>query len=229
MASYAMDLHNHMPVDAGDYKGPMSTSGRDVVRAALDAGIDVLGVSDHFCMDFFRRVEEAALGTPLLVLPGVEMRLSWKGDEAHLVAMFPPDGAEACFAGLMDAIGYDGSGRAEGLHKVVLEHDPVDVARRIEALGGTCCVAHVDRYFGPYRLLGRRLLERLIDEAPLAAVEFVDRHNVTELGPRAARVACIQSSDSHRVAEIGRRRTLIEASGLSFDAVREALNEALVG
>ena len=228
MRSYTIDLHNHMPLERTDYRGPLSTSGADVVAAAVAAGIDVLGVSDHYSLAFFRRVHEAAVGLPLLVLPGVEVRLSWGEDEAHLIALFPPESAEERFAGLMAALGMEGAPADDPLHRIIIEYDPVDAARAIEALGGMCHVAHVDRWFGAYRLLDRPLLRRLVEDAPIVALEFLDLENASRLGGLENAVACIRSSDSHHCDEIGRRSSVVEADEPSFAGIRRALRRAAI-
>jgi hypothetical protein len=220
---YAIDLHNHMPIPDADYRGPLDTSGHAVVAAALAAGVQALGVSDHFSLGFFRRACAAAQGMPLLVLPGTEVRLSFGADEAHLVAIFPPEEAEALFAAFMDAIGFCEDGRTGPLHRVVIECDPLRAATTIEELGGACVIAHVDRWFGDYRLLGRPLLRRIICEAPHVALEFVDVANTVLLGGEPSDVAVVQGSDSHDTREIGRRRTMIDAPALDFASVRAAL------
>lgn len=223
MTTYAIDLHNHMPLPGGDYKGPMDTTGSDVVRAALAADIDVLGVTDHYALDFFHQVHEAAKGTPLLVLPGAELRLRWAGEEAHLIATFPPGGADAAFETLLEFLGFGDEHRGMPPQHIVIEHDPVAAARVADGLGAIVHVAHADRCFGPNRLLGGALLPRLIDEAPVSAVEFLEPGNSAELGDLASRVTCIQSSDSHRAGDIGRRRSTIDLEELSFGALRYAL------
>jgi hypothetical protein len=226
LTAFTIDLHNHMPLERTDYRGPMHTSGEDVARAALDAGVDVLGVSDHFSLDFFRCVHEAAAGMPLLVLPGVEMRLSWGEDEAHLIALFPPERAEERFAELMAVLGMGDGSTGDPLHRIVIEYDPVDAARAIDALGGMCHVAHVDRWFGAYRLLDRPLLRRLVAEAPVVALEFLDLENTPRLDGIAGSVACIRGSDSHHCDEIGRRSSVVEADEPTFEGIRRALARA---
>lgn len=223
MASYAIDLHNHMPMAGGDYRGRLDTTGHDVVDAALAAGLDVLGVSDHYALGFFHHVHEAAFGTKLLVLPGAELRLSWSGEEVHLIATFEPAHADAQFSSLLEALGFCEEHRATRPQQVVIEHDPVEVIRLVHSLGGMVHVAHVDRCFGPHCLLGGELLPRIVEESPVAALEFLDLANAADLGELAGRVALIRSSDSHHVEEIGRRRSVIEADELSFEGVRDAL------
>ncbi|MDO8964194.1 MAG: hypothetical protein Q7W30_06850 [Coriobacteriia bacterium] len=227
-SAYEIDLHNHMPLFAGDYRGPMDTTGDDVVAAAREAGVHVLAVTDHFSIDFYEHVAAAAADVDdLLVLPGAEIRLAWEGDEVHLVALFPPDSAERRFAALMQVLGFEPMGRS-ALQSVVIEHDPVDAAHAISALGGICTVAHVDRTFGDYRLLGRPALTRLLDTAPIAAVEFIDATRAHELGELRRGRSCIQSSDSHHAREIGRRRSVVELGELSFAGLRDALMSGCV-
>jgi len=227
VARYTIDLHNHMPVPDADYRGPLHTSGEEVVSAAIAAGLDVLGVSDHFSLGFFRTAHEAARDTSLLVLPGAEVRLAHEGDEVHLVALFPPERAEERFDAFMACIGFTEAARTDRLHRVVVECDPVAAARCVTELGGICVVAHVDRAFGDFRLLGRPLLYRLIDEVPGIVLEFLDPDNVTELGDVPRGLTVVQSSDSHCLDEMGRRRSTVHAHELSFDALRLALCPAL--
>jgi PHP family Zn ribbon phosphoesterase len=226
---FAIDLHNHMPLPGADYKGPMDTTGEDVVRAALAAGIDALGVTDHFALDFFHRVHAAAEASPLLVLPGVEVRLSWRSEEAHLIATFPPESADERFAELMARLAFSDGHRALAPQHVVIESDPVEVAILADRLGAMVHVAHVDRWFGTRRLLGGELLTRIVDESPVVALEFVDLANAVELGDRVSSIALIQSSDSHDTCEIGRRRTELDAEELSFAGIRNALARARSG
>jgi hypothetical protein len=227
VAQYAIDLHNHMPVADADYRGPLHTSGDEVVSAAISAGLDVLGVSDHFSLGFFRTAHEAARGTSLLVLPGAEVRLAHEGDEVHLVALFDPEHAEDRFDDFMACIGFSEEARTDRLHRVVIECDPVAAARCVAGLGGICVVAHVDRSFGDYRLLGRPLLRRLVNEVPGIALEFLDPANVAVLGDVPQGLTVVQSSDSHCVSEMGRRRSTVEALELSFGAIRQALYPSL--
>jgi hypothetical protein len=156
----------------------------------------------------------------------VEVRLSWGEDEAHLIALFPPESAEERFAGLMVALGVPGTPSEELLHRIVVEYDPVDAARAIDGLGGMCHVAHVDRWFGAYRLLDRPLMRRLVHDAPIVALEFLDLDNVSRLGGLEQHVACIRSSDSHHCDEIGRRHSTVDADEPSFEGIRRALATA---
>lgn len=230
MSLYTVDLHNHTPHVACDYKGPVGTSAADLVRAAAAAGIDVFGVTDHVSVGFFREVERAAAeharltGREMLVVPGTEIKVTWGGAEAHMIALFPPGSVETRFRVLTEALGIRVDGQPqELLPRIKVEADPVMVAGLVEELGGICHVAHADRWFGPYRLMENTLFGRIAAEAPIGAVECLDPDSCAWLAGPEYGCRVIASSDSHAPDEIGRRTTRMELSELSFDALRAAM------
>jgi PHP family Zn ribbon phosphoesterase len=230
MRTYSVDLHNHSPHVSGDYRGPADTVPAHLVTAALDAGVDVLAVSDHFSVAYAERVLGAAAeerrltGRCLTVLPGAELKIRWRDDEVHLIAIFEPEHAEHRFAALQMVLGVAPGDDPSTLHRLVVECDPVSVARMIDALGGICHVAHADRRFGDYRLLDRPLLKRVLDEAPIAAVELIHSTNAEHVLALAGRpVCCIGSSDAHAPEEMGRRQTDLLLSEPTFEGLKDAL------
>src|SRR4051812_47985055 len=82
------DLHVHTHKD-GD-ASPSPDLGA-YLRAAEDAGIDVLAVTDHNHVRFARAALEAAESSPVTVLPGIEISTH----DGHLLALFSPDAIEA--------------------------------------------------------------------------------------------------------------------------------------
>lgn len=230
MRTYTVDLHNHSPHVSGDYRGPGDTTPRDLVLAALDAGIDVLAVSDHFAVAYAERVlaaaeeEHVATGRRLTVLPGAELKLRWRDDEVHLIAIFLPGRQSHAYAALQLVLGLDPADDPARLHRLVVEHDPVEAARAIDALGGLCHVAHADRYFGDYRLLDRPVLGRLIEQAPVSAVELTDMANEPYVRSLGRPVCCVSSSDAHAPSEIGRRRTELTLAEPTFAGLKDALS-----
>lgn len=230
MPLYTVDLHNHTPHVSSDYKGPAGTTAADLVGAASAAGIDVFGVTDHMTVGFFREMQKAAedearrTGRTMLVVPGVEIKVVWGGDEAHMIALFPPGSAESAFRTLTDALGVRLENEpSESLPRLKVEADPVRLAGLVQDLGGICHVAHVDRWFGPYRLMESSLFGRIATKAPIGAVECLDPGSCEWLTRAEHGCRVIASSDSHAPEEIGRRTTRMELSELSFEALRAAM------
>ena len=227
---HTIDLHNHTPFVSGDYRDARSATAEQMIRATARAGVDVRGVTDHFSVGFVSAMQDAARtqteagGPSVLVIPGAELRITWQGDEAHLVALFRPESYERQFAEVCRLLNLNGQlADTKSLPSLSVDADPVDVVRAVDSLVGMCHVAHVDRCFGTYCLKDTGMLDRLVGEAPISAVEIVESDSCLLLGDRIRHVSCIRSSDSHAVEEIGRRATMLELDEYSFDGLTRAL------
>lgn len=230
MTLVVLDLHTHSPLVPSDYRGPAETAAHDLVEAAIAAGLGLMAITDHFSVRYVCEVERAAkahaedTGASLAVVPGAEIKVAWGPDEAHLIAILPPDGHAACFDELARGFGVDESALCvSDLPAVKVRAHPIDVARRIEALGGLCHVGHADRYFGAYRLLDSPLFDDLATDSAIAAVELVDAANAAEVERRVPGVRVIASSDAHSPAEYGRRCTVLDLDEVSFAGLARAL------
>lgn len=228
MPRFTVDLHNHTPASA-DFREPDSTTARDIVEAALDAGLDAYGVTDHLSCAFVPKLMAAAdafeqtTGRRLLVVPGAELRVTFGNDEAHIAALFSAGDYEAAFEGLLREVGL-GGGALAGRHlpNVTFEFDPAEVCRIVHALGGIACVAHADRTFGTYRLIDSPLFDRLCEEPAVGAIDLRDP---AAYGPDVERrgLPVICCSDSHSCAGIGKRSVGLEMDDLSFESLKKAL------
>ena len=228
MPAFFADLHNHTPASA-DHRCP-ATSPREIVEAALDAGLHVYSATDHFSCGFGRALVDAAdqvaaeTGRRLLVVSGAELRITFLGDEAHITALFPPDRDEDLFRALLDILGVPRPfATYEDTPFFTWEYDPAEVCRVIDALGGIAMVAHVDRRFGDYRLLDSPLFWRLAEEPSVSAIDFLDPEAHPDVVARL-RPSIIRCSDSHCCEDIGKRRSLVAMDDLSFESLKAALN-----
>jgi predicted metal-dependent phosphoesterase TrpH len=70
----AADLHTHTPASRDvQEKIYGAKTPAEVVSAALTAGLDAIAVTNHNTSAWCDKVAEAAAGTSLIVLPGVEI------------------------------------------------------------------------------------------------------------------------------------------------------------
>lgn len=228
MPLFLADLHNHTPASA-DHHQRSGVTARDIVESALDAGLDIYAATDHLSWDYSASLIDAAAqvaletGRHLLVVPGVEMRITHRGDEVHLVALFDQERYATLLQTLLEIFGVAGRLPKEAdLPAYTFEYDPVQACRTIDALGGIAIVAHADRTFGSYRVIDSPLMARLIGEPTMSAIDLVDIE-----GARGRLDGCgktlISCSDSHSCGAIGARRVALEMAGLSFESLREAL------
>lgn len=230
MTTLQLDLHTHSPLVPTDYRGPIETTARTIVEAAMAAGLGLLAVTDHFSVRYVDRIEEAARRCAgdsadggLAVIPGAEVKVRWGGDEAHLIALLPPDAYADRFDELAHGLGVDQRALdVDELPALKIDAHPCDVAQRVTGLGGLCHVGHADRFFGSYRLLDRPLFDELASDESIVAVELVDPANAGEVERRVPGVRIIASSDAHSPAEIGRRRTTLRLDEASFAGLARA-------
>jgi len=232
MPRYTIDLHNHTPLIVGDWRGHPGTTPREIVETAIDRGIDVWGIADHFSVEYAPAViaaaEEvrAATGRHLLVLPGAELKVRHQGDEVHLICLFPQRGAHLRLRALLSALGMDTPpAPVDDLPHVTVERDPVLVARIVDALGGLCHLGHADRTFGDYCFIDSELVHHLAESEHISAIELID-HSCRERFRDGLAIAHISSSDAHALDEIGRRTTALEMPELSFEGLRTGLRAA---
>ena len=232
MSRYTIDLHNHTPLIPSDYRGDPTTTPRQIVERALEVGIDVWGIADHWSVSYGHRVVAAAeevhaqTGRRLLVLPGAELRIRHLGEETHMVALFPPGEEAERFAALLASLGLtDPVAPLEELPYFSHDRDPLEIARLVEEAGGMCHIGHVDRPFGDYCFIESDLVHELAECESVLAVELID-HSSRERFSDGLAIAHISSSDSHSLEEMGRRTATIELDELSFEGLRAAFRAA---
>ncbi len=134
------DLHTHTLHSDG------TTTVADNVRAALDAGLTGLGVTDHDTTSPFEEAFAAADGTGLEIVPGVEFSAEHAGSSVHVLGYWvdPDDGP---LQEEMDRLRNERERRAEAIVERFRGLDvPVTIAR-VRELAGEAPIArpHIAR------------------------------------------------------------------------------------
>lgn len=92
-----IDLHAHSRASDG------TQSPSELVKAALAAGLDVLGLTDHDTAEGWAEATRAAEGTGLTVERGIEISARHEGHGVHLLA-YRPDPTHPGLAAALDRI-----------------------------------------------------------------------------------------------------------------------------
>jgi len=74
-----VDLHAHTTASDG------SATPAELVKAALECGIDLLAVTDHDTVAGFAPATAASAGTSLCILPGIEVSTTHEGHTVHIL------------------------------------------------------------------------------------------------------------------------------------------------
>ncbi|TFH39268.1 MAG: histidinol-phosphatase [Chrysiogenales bacterium] len=214
---------------------------RKIVRRALDAVLSIIALTDHNSAQNVTAVRAASAGTPLYVVPGIEITTS---EEVHVVGLF-----ESCRAALdMQDLVFDhlmagtNDENLFGLQVIANENDEVEgfntrlligstslnVNRTVEAIhrrNGLAIFAHVDREANS--ILGQ--LGFIPDDIRIDCLEISRNVSIDEARARYGEYGgypMIRSSDSHELKDIGTAATAFIVERLDFEEIGMALTGA---
>jgi PHP family Zn ribbon phosphoesterase len=194
-----------------------------IVQRARELGLEVLAVTDHHAMLNAGAVMEAAIGTGLTVLPGMEVM---SREEVHLVCLFDTleqtaSWQKQVFAALPvgenneEHFGpqyvVDAAGEYRYTEKRMLPAAAAlsveDVVASVRALGGIVLAAHVDR---PWTSLIANLgfVPPGVQIAGMDLSRNADVALVEKRLPQTVGYGKVVSGDAHRLDEITARTTL---------------------
>jgi histidinol phosphatase-like PHP family hydrolase/predicted ATPase len=217
-----IDLHIHTP-QSKDYKTPGVTA-RDIVDAAISAGLDAIAVTDHNDYRFIDSVKEAANGTGLVVFPGVEISTR----DGHLIAILDPDKVGRDIHTLLIACGLRDESEY-GEQNTICMSAIEEVAKIVVECGGLAIAAHVDGPKGFLETVGvGEARKRIYADKAIMAIELTDSTKKEDwlegrIYPKAR--ACLQGSDAHGLEFIGRRSTWVRVANINIAGLRQALND----
>ncbi|MGB9661771.1 MAG: PHP domain-containing protein [Moorellaceae bacterium] len=235
MRCFIADLHIHTALSpcAGEEMTPPS-----IVTRALELGLGLIAITDHNSTGNIQSVIEAAQGTPLKVLPGMEIQTK---EEVHLICLFanvegavawqevvyrhlpPHENVESFFGSqlLLDA-----QGRVRGREKRLLLQSTdltiKEVVQGLTSFGGVAVPAHVDRQ--AYSLLG--VLGFIPPDLPVRALEVSrpeSRERIRNLWGSSRGWSLIASSDAHYLSDLGRAASCFYIQEATLPEIRLAL------
>jgi predicted metal-dependent phosphoesterase TrpH len=229
------DLHIHTCLSPC---GELAMSPRAVVGRARELGLDLIAVTDHNTTENAGAAAEAAAGTSLTVLPGIELTTS---EEVHLLGLFEagsdlgPFQAEvyrnlpdlpAKMKFVDDQVLVDAEDGVTGFCPRCLfgatRFSVQEAVHLIRGHGGLVVACHIDRE--SFSLISQ--LGFVPPGLGLDAVEVSPRMSAAEA--RAAfgpfdRLAVVRFSDAHKPEEIGTATTDFLVEGPSLAEARRAL------
>lgn len=230
----AADLHLHTVASA--CAEPEMTPPA-IVRRARALSLELIAVTDHHSVENTQAVMQAASGTGITVLPGMEVQTR---EEVHVLCLFPGmDPALAWQAWIWEHLpdlsnreDFFGPQRVVDSNGTLLRTNPKllqtsvslsfeQVIERAESFGGLAVPAHVDR--PRYSLFGN--LGMVPEGVCLAGAEISRHLSATEAQtrfPQLKGMGLIQSGDAHRLTEmIHNTRLLLREP--SLEEIRLAL------
>lgn len=187
-----------------------------IVQAALEKQIDLIAITDHNASANVKAVQDAAHGTGLTVLPGMEVQ---SREDVHLLTLFDHLDVLNAWQKEVDQALPDTLNNAEFFGEQFVVDETGELIRSeprllltsttfsideifgcVHALGGIVIPAHVERSsYGLFPSLG------LISEAWQVSALEISRHSTPEkvaaTFPSVHKYPLIQSGDVHRLDE----------------------------
>lgn len=150
--SYALDLRVHSPVSPSGL-GYMGVEGLDpapaLVSLAKAKKLDVIAMTDFYSGAFIDRVITAARGSPLVIIPGVDIRVKvGRCDDIIISCLFPETYTSGTVEEFLRELGVPKSAEGDRSYKVPLPF--TEVLKLIEKHGGLALPSRVDKT--PHRL-----------------------------------------------------------------------------
>jgi PHP family Zn ribbon phosphoesterase len=229
------DLHIHTCLSPC---GELTMSPRAVVGRARDAGLDLIAVTDHNTTENADAVIEAAAGTGLAVLPGIEMTTA---EEVHILGLFEAGTALGPFQAEVyrnlpdlpsmmrfvdDQVIVDAADFVSGFCPHCLFGATLfsiqDAVGLIHRNGGLAIACHVDR--DSYSIISQ--LGFIPPGLRLEAVEVSPRRSADEARRDFGaldRLPVVRFSDAHKPEEIGAAVTEFLVDGPALEEIRRAL------
>ena len=222
--------------------GDLDMSPRNIVRAAREKGLDIIGIADHNCTRQAGVIQELGRENGLFVLAGAEVTTA---EEAHCLAFFPTGEALERFQAFLDQhlppipnnpdkFGYQVAVNAE---EEIVHEEPYllisaldasieTVEQTVHGLGGIFIPAHIDK--PAYSILSQlgfvppNLTCDALEISPRSSRERIKAEH-----PYLATYAFTTASDAHYVEDIGKVYTELLLPDFSFEAIRQALRQGI--
>ena len=213
------DLHVHTPAskDWDEHNTPefasSNISPEQIVKAALDADLDIIAITDHNSVEWCERIIQAAKGTKLTVLPGFELTAR---PGVHLLAIFSPEKPIEELNRLLIKVGIKKFGVASEMTDEAVENNSSDykVIRDLREEGGLVIPAHIDLDSGIVgRLKGGDAVKEFFKKTSCTILEVkkqIPDVISAELRTDPTKYAIISGSDAHQLSDIGSKAIWIK-------------------
>ena len=225
------DLHVHTPASQDVRERDTESSSptpEDLVSHAIDAGVDVIAVTDHDSGEWIDRLKASAAGTPLAVFPGVEVTTH---ERLHLLVLGDVERTTADAHHLLSRLGINPSEYGMKAARAAPGFPIEKVITEATNSGWLCVAAHVDAPPTPtspsrgalwtaWSETDRGRMKNILDDPKLVAAEIVGDDSDVQSELRGAGqpgrhrlepgLALVRFSDAHDFSAIGIRSTWIK-------------------
>ncbi len=237
MPLFKADLHIHTVLSPC---GSLDMSPGNIVQAALDKNLDIIGITDHNSTRQCASVLEAAKGKPISVFCGVEITSK---EEAHCLAFFETTTELAEFQKYLDIHLPNIPNNPEKFgYQVVVDIDENiifeekrwlvpginqninEIANKVHELNGLFIPAHINKLKNSLiSQLG--FIPRDLKADAFEISRHISRKNMIKQDNYLADKILLQNSDAHFIDDIGSVYNILDLQEATFGEFRRKLKD----
>ena len=235
MQHFKADLHIHTVLSPC---GSLEMSPVNIIRSAIEAGLDMIAITDHNSTRQFPLIKQLGKENGLFVIGGVEVNTL---EEVHCLALFETGEQLTEFQDYIDEYILKIKNRPKYFgYQVVVDRDEnivyeepwllinalnsgiFDIEQKVHSLDGLFIPAHIDRqYNGIISQLGFIPENLNCDALELSSrAKLSDWKNSQKLPSDST---FIRNSDAHQPCDIGKQYSVFEMEAASFSELKKTL------
>lgn len=217
--SYLMDLRIHSPVSLGYLAIEGIDTAPALVRLAKTKGLDVIAVTDFYSGSFIDRIVEAASGSGLTVIPGVDIRCAVAGcDDVQLSCLFSETCNSSDVAKFLAQLGVPES--AAGGRDFCIKLSFEQVLKTIADFGGVALPSRMDKT--PHRMAA---IPTLVDTYGFRSFDLAYADSARFFKARWPKMKfnLFSFSNANALAQVGSRSARVKLDTPGFAGIREVV------
>ena len=218
--SYTMDLRIHSPTSLG-YLGIQGIdTAPALVRLAKVKGLDVIAVTDFYSGDYIDKVADAAIDSPVTLLPGLAIRVALPVcDDIVLTTIFPEQFRTSDVNEVLKKLKVPASARGDNSFIVPLEFEKT--LKILESYNGIVVPSRMDKT--PYR---REALATLIEDFGFRAFDLAYYPESIEYfkarWPKM-KFQLLSFSNANALAQVGSRISKVKMANPGFAGLKTVI------
>lgn len=215
--SYKMDLKIHSPASLGYFGVEGLDTAPALVRLAKVKGLDMIAITDSFSGEYIDRIVEAAKGSTVMVIPGVEIRcVLGDCDDVILSCLFPEQTNSEGVRKFLRALEIPES--AAGKTDYVVKTSFEKILETIESMNGVALPSRMDKT--PHRM---QVIPALVDTYGFRAFDLAYADSGRFFKKRWPKIKfnLFSFSDARALAQVGSRSARVKMPQPGFTGIRD--------
>jgi hypothetical protein len=217
--SYLLDLRIHSPASLGYLALEGIDTAPALVRLAKVKGLDVIAVTDYYSAASVDKIQDAARGSGLIVLPGTVIRCTLPGcDDVNLSCLFPEHANRASIEAFLKEIAVPES--AAGTKKFIVRKPFAQILEIVERAGAVALPSRMDKT--PYRMSA---IQTLVDLYGFRAFDLAYPDSARFFKSRWPKIKfrLFSFSNANALAQIGSRIAKVKMQSPGFPGIQEII------